>query len=188
MPGARASERLVEVPLDILDRLDHEEAALATRVGRLQHCGGRHALEARIEVAAGGHEHVLRLRDPRAGEARAHRPFVGHRARDLDADARQAEGLRDGRSRKDGAVARNREHAVGAVLRARERDLLEVAEIHVHRHVGERKGDCLRITVDRDHAVSGRARMFDRSQLRHTRAEEQQSCHGRIERTPRVGA
>jgi hypothetical protein len=104
----RERQRLTEPANDIGRLFDQEKPTLTARVRRLQDRRQRNRLGdcARIGVAC--QDCVPGLRHSRVAEPRTHCCLVGHRARNLDADVREAERVRDLRSREYGPVARDR--------------------------------------------------------------------------------
>ena len=99
-PLGRLGERRVEVRVEVVLRLEPEDAALAARVGGLQHRGEADRLAggtARSASAAHGRE--PRLRHARVGERAPHRDLVRHPVRRLRADPGQAERARRPRRR-----------------------------------------------------------------------------------------
>ena len=111
----RLRERRVQVRLEVVERSDLEDAALAARVRGLQHGGHADGLErgASLRDRAQGGE--ARLRDAVLGEPPPHRHLVRHRVRRLGADPGKPERLRDGRDDRHCAVGRHGQDAVDIV-------------------------------------------------------------------------
>ena len=101
---AGLGERDVQVRLEVLDRLEPEDAALPARVGRLQDGGEADGLHRRGCVAHRARSRVLRLRHALLGEAPPHVDLVRHRVRDVGADPRQVERFRNGGHDRHGAI------------------------------------------------------------------------------------
>ena len=112
-PSATIDERLVQVRLDVVERLDAEDAALPARVGGLQHRRERRPRRARGAARDSVRSAAKRgCGTPGVGEPAPHRDLVRHQVRRLDADPGQAERLGDRGDDRDGAVGRDRQHAV----------------------------------------------------------------------------
>jgi len=88
-----------------------------------------------------------RLGNARCLETSTHHRLVGHCARDFGADARQPEGVRDLRCRKNGAVAGDREHSFDAELSHRRDDVVDVREVDVDAHIRDLEADGVVIPV-----------------------------------------
>ncbi len=115
LAGRRLGERGVQVPVEVVERLEQEEAALAARVGRLQHRREPDRLGGGRRLAPRAHRGEPRLRHAALGEPAPHRDLVRHQVRRLRADPGQAERLGDGGDDRHRAVGRDRQHAVDAV-------------------------------------------------------------------------
>jgi hypothetical protein len=186
-PARREPERLGETALDVVLGADQEDSSLTTGVSRLEDGGQRQSLEHGGDVHARPEDGKARLRDAGLGKQPAHRRFVGHRARNVHADARQAEHVRDDRRRHHGTIARHREDTVDAMLRRRRHDLLEVREIDIDGNVRDVEADRAGVAVHRDDAVTDCLGVPDRGDLRDARAQEEKRRHA-LRRYPRHGA
>ena len=161
----RERKRLVDVPLEVVERANQVQPALPSGVGRLQHGGRRDRVEGGVELAVRREHHCARLRHACVTESRAHRRLVGHRTRDVDADAGQRERFRDRSCRDHRAVARDRQHAVDAVHRGRGDDLRDVREVDVDGDVGDLEADRVWVAVDGDDPVPDPLRVADGGHL-----------------------
>ena len=112
--GGGLGERHVQVGVELVLRLDVEDAALPARVGRLQH--RRHADG--VERGAGAQQVACaregRLRHAGVGERPAHRDLVRHQVGGVGADPRQPERFGDGCDNGHGAVGRDGQDPVDA--------------------------------------------------------------------------
>ena len=114
LPLRRLGERRVEVRVEVVLRGEPEDAALAARVGGLQHGREADRLAGRTcarEVARGGE---ARLRHAGVGERAPHRDLVRHPVRRLRCRSPAGRAARRRRRRRDGAVGGHGEHAVDA--------------------------------------------------------------------------
>jgi hypothetical protein len=175
--GRRLGQRPVEVPLEVVQRVEPEDAALATRVGRLQH--GREPDSARgaARLVQRPHRREARLRDAGVGEEPAHGDLVGHHLRGLGADPGQPEGVGDLRHDRDGPVGRDREHTVDAVLASNVGHAGDVREIDHLEDVGLAAAERLRVAIHRDDPEAALAGLGDRSALVSAGADEQDAFH-----------
>ena len=167
----------MEVRVEVVLRVEQEDAALPARVGGLEHsrvpdgvAGGPRA----GEVARGCE---ARLRDARVGERPPHRDLVRQAVRRLGADARQAERLRDRGDDRHSAIGRDREHAVDAVTACDLRDRRDVGEVHRLRDVRLAQAERVGIAVDGHDAEPELLRPQDRAALVAARADEQHAAH-----------
>ena len=133
----RRRERLVQVRVDVVDRLDEEDPALAAGVGRLQHrreadlVGGAMALRQRA------HRSEPRLRHARLGERAPHRDLVRHQVRGRRPDPRQPARLGDRGHDGHRAVGRHRQHAVERLALDGLEHRLDVREVDDEAAVGD---------------------------------------------------
>ena len=111
-PVGRRRERLVQVRLDVVERLDAEDAALPARVGRLEHRREADLVGRAPALGDRAQRREARLRHADLGEPAAHRHLVRHQVRGLGADPGQPARLGDRRDHRHGAVGRDRQHAV----------------------------------------------------------------------------
>ena len=81
--GRRLGERRVQVPVEVVERLEHEQAALAAGVGRLQDGREADGLGRRHRLAPHAHGRVAGLRHAALGEPAPHRDLVRHQVRRL---------------------------------------------------------------------------------------------------------
>ena len=136
LAGRRFRQRRVEVTLEVGERAQQEEAALASRVGRLQHGRKADRVGGCSGLAPDTDRRELRLRHPALGEAAAHRHLVRHQVRGLAADPGQAELLRDRRDDGHGAVGRDGQRPVDAVPPGDVDHRVDVDEVDHLRRVG----------------------------------------------------
>ena len=179
----RLRERRVEVAVEVVGALDPEDAALAARVGRLQHRGHAHRVERppAFDERADGCER--RLRHAFLREGAAHHDLVAHPLGDGCADRRQPEALRHGRDDRHGAVGRDGQRAVDAVAA---RDLghrVDVGEVDGLADVGDLKPERVGVAVDRDDADALLARLQDRAALVAPGADEEDGLHSGADAT-----
>ena len=125
-----------------------------------------------------------RPREGRLREARARRAtrriasLCVSRCAVADADSRQAELLRDSGDDRDGAVGRDREHAVDPMRRATSSDRVNVREVDDLGDVGREQTWRL-ARSGRPRRREGRgARVLDRAPLMAPRADEEDGLHG----------
>ena len=146
-----------------------------------EHRGEADGLRRRRGVAHRARGGELRLRHALLGEAPPHRDLVRHRVRDVGADARQAERLRDRGDDRHGAVGGDRQRAVDAVP---PRDLdhaVHVLEVDDLADVGGLEAERGAVPVDGDDAEPELLRAPDRAALVAARADEEDglSAHPR---------
>ena len=154
------------------------DAALAAGVGGLEH--GRQP-DLGQGVARGLqrlHGGPRRLRHAGLGEGPPHQRLVRHALGGRRADARQPEGLGDRRDDRDGAIGRDRQHAVHPVTLRGGDHALEVAEVDRLRDVGLLQPERVGVAVDADDAQAELARALDRAALVPSRADEEHRAHG----------
>ena len=166
-------QRDVEVRVEVVHRLEPEDAALPARVGRLQHGGEADGLRRGQRLAQVARGREARLRHSRLGEPAPHRDLVRHQVRGVVADSRQAERLRDGGDDGHGAVGRDGEDAVHGVAAADLDHALDVLEVDRLAGVGDGEPERVRIPVDGDDAQAELLRAHDRAPLVAARADEQ---------------
>ena len=187
----RERERLLQVADRVCLRLDHEEAALAAGVDRLDHCGQTHLGQGSLQVSVVGHDAVCGLPDPALREASPHLRLIGHPARDRDADPGESECIRDRGGGDDAPVGADRERTFDAERPCQLDHPSDVGEIDRLRNVRERERDGVRVSVDCDDPMPGKPRMPDRRKLRHTGPQKQQRGHASSRgrrRAPATGA
>jgi hypothetical protein len=163
----------VEVRLEVVDRLEAEDAALPTRVGGLQHCREANGLRRCCGVAHRARGGELRLRHALFGEAPAHRDLVRHRVCDVCADARQPECLCDRGDDRHGPVCRHGERAVDAVPPGNLDDAVHVLEIDDLADIGGLQAGRGAVPVDRDDAEAELLGTANRAALVPARADEE---------------
>ena len=173
----RLGERRVEVAVEVVRALDPEDAALAARVGRLEHRRQPDRPQrppALAERANGGER---RLRHAFLGEGAPHHDLVAHPLGDGGADRRQAEPLRHRRDDRDGAVGRDRQRAVDGVPARDLRHRVDVGEVDRLCDVGDLEPERVGVAVDRDDADALLARLQDRAALVAPGADEEDGLH-----------
>ena len=169
----------MQVRVDLVERLDAEDAALAARVGRLQHRREADLVRraAPLRDRADGGE--ARLRHAGLGEPAPHRDLVRHQVRRLDADPRQPASLRDRGDDRDGAVGADRQHAVELEPLRRLQHRCDVREVDDLRDVGLGEPRRLGVPVDGGDPQPELLRAQDRAPLMAPRADEENGLHGR---------
>ena len=105
----------MQVRLEVVERVELENAALAARVGGLEHRGQPGGLERARRSLQPAQRRERRLRDAALREHAPHRHLVRHQVRGLGADPRQAERLGDGGDDRDRAIGGHGQHAVDRV-------------------------------------------------------------------------
>ena len=83
LAARRRGERLVQVRVDVVDRLDAEDTALAARVGGLEHRREADLVGRAAALRERAHRGEPGLRHAGVGEPRAHRDLVRHQVRGL---------------------------------------------------------------------------------------------------------
>ena len=167
----------MQVRVELVLRLDVEDAALPARVGGLQDRGHADRVErgARAqEVACAGKGG---LRHAGVGERPPHRDLVGHQVGGVGADPGQAERLGDGRHDGNGAVGRDGEDAVDRVPAPDLRDRVDVREVDRLALVGDGEPERVRVAVDGDDAQAELLRAQDRAALMTACADEENGAH-----------
>jgi hypothetical protein len=142
----------VEVRVEIVRRVEPEDAALPARVGGLEHRRQAGRLQRRVLLAQPAQSCERRLRDAALREQAPHRDLVRHEVRGLRADPRQPERLRDRGDDRDRAVCGHGQHAVDLVPARSVGDRLDVGEVDDVPLVGCRQAGRVRIAVDGDDA------------------------------------
>ena len=133
----RLGQRRVEVAVEVVGALDPEDAALAARVGGLQHGGQPTVLERPPAFDEGTHGRKRRLRHTLLGKCAAHHDLVAHPLGDLGPDPRQAQALRHGRDDRDRAVGRHGQRAVDRMAASDVGDRVDVGEVDGLADVGD---------------------------------------------------
>ena len=139
LPPPRLGERRMQVRLEVVPRVDAEDAALPARVGRLEH--GRHA-----DVSTASTHRGCRAPPRSAVAARRlrrgapHPDLVRHQMGGLRADPRQAERLRHRCDDRHGAIGRHGERAVDPVRSATSMHRVDVREVDRLGDVRHRRG------------------------------------------------
>ena len=163
----------MQVSIEVVARLDPEDAALAAGVGRLHHGGKPDRVERGVRLVNRPNGCVARLRHACIGEPRPHRDLVGHQVGRLGADPGQAEALGDRRHDGNGAVGRDGQDSVDGVAAPGFCDGVHVREVDDLTDVGLAEPERLRVTVDGDDAQPQVARVPDRALLVPARADEE---------------
>ena len=145
-------ERGMQVRLEVLDRVEAEDAALPARVGGLQDGWEADGLRGRRGVAHRTRGGVLRLRHALFGEAPPHVDLVRHRVGDVGADSRQAERIRDCGDDRHGAVGGHRQRAVDSVPPSDLDHVVHILEVHDLADVGNLEPGRGAVPVDRHDA------------------------------------
>jgi hypothetical protein len=168
----------VQVRVDVALRAEQEDAALAGRVGRLQHRRVAHSSRggACLEQRPGCRE--LRLRHAVLGKPPPHRDLVHHRVRSLRADSGQAQQLRGRGHDRHGPIGRDRQHAGDAVPPTDLRQRLDVGEVDHLGHVRVGQSGRFGVPVGGDDARPQLAHPRDRATLVPACADEEDGLHG----------
>ena len=163
----RLGQRGMEMRLEVLDRVEPEDAALASGIRGLQHSREPDGLGGRIGLVqrAGGRE--PRLRHPCLGQAPPHRHLVRHQMGGVGSDSRQPERLGDRGDHGNRAVGGDGENPVDCMAPPCLGDRGDVHEVDNLGQVG------LAVSVDRDHAQAELPRPPDRAPLVPARADEE---------------
>jgi hypothetical protein len=169
----RLGERRVQVGVEVVPRLDPEDAALAAGVGRLHHGGKPNRVERGVGLVDRPNGRVAGLRHACIGEPRSHRDLVGHQVRRLGADPGQAETLGDRRDDGNGAVGGDGQDAVDGVAAPGLCDGVHVREVDDLADVGLAKPQRVRVPVDADDAQPELTSLPDRPLLVAARADEE---------------
>ena len=177
LAGRRFRQRRVEVPLEVAERTQEEEAALASRVGRLQHGRKADRLGGCSGLAPDTDRRELRLRHPALGEAAAHRHLVRHQVRRLAADPGEAELVGDRGDDGHGPVGRDGQRPVHPLPPGDVDHGVDVDEVDHLRRVGLGQSGRLGVSVDRDDAQAELLRAEDRPPLVAPRADEENGLH-----------
>ena len=148
LAGHRGGERLVQVAIDVVERVDAEDAALAARVRRLQHGGKPDFGAGTSRLRQRPHRREAGLRNAGVGKPPAHRDLVRHQVRGLDADPGQAARLGDRGDDRDRTVGAHREHAVDLQPRGLLQHLLDVCEVDDLRDVRVLEARSVGVAVD----------------------------------------
>ena len=177
LAGRRLADRVLEVGLDIRGRLQPRHAALAARVGRLDHGREADVLRGRERLAERLRRAEPRLRYAGLGETAPHVHLVCQYPSRVGPDARQAERLGDGRHRGNRAVRGDRQHAVRTdPARCLDRSL-DVAEVDLLEEVGVFLRDRVGVAVDRRDAEAELLRAEDGRALMTSGAEDENRLH-----------
>ena len=170
--GRRFGERGMHVRVELVLRLDVEDAALAAGVGRLQHRRHTDHVESgpSAQHVAGAGE--AGLRHARVGERAPHRDLVRHQMSGLDPDPGQAQCLRDCGDDRHGSVGRDGQHTVDGVASRDLRDRREIGEVDRLAFVCGGKTRRVRIPVDGHDAEAELLRAQDGAALVAPRANE----------------
>ena len=184
LAARRRDERLVQVAIDVVERLDAKDAALAARVGRLEHRRKPDLVGRPARLGQRAHRREARLRHAGVGEAPAHRDLVRHQVRRLDADPRQPARLGDGGDDRNRTIGAHGEDAVDAAgasspseprRRPRSRPPWRCRPPASPRRVG--------VAVDGGDAQAHLLRLEDRAALMAAGADEEDGSHGREDAT-----
>jgi hypothetical protein len=159
--------------LEIVDRVEPEDATLATRIGGLQHRREADGLHGRVRLVQRPRRRKARLRHAGLGKATSHRHLVSHQVSRFRADAREAERLRDRGDHRNGAVGRDRQHTIDRVAAPNLGNRGDVHEVDYFADVGLAEPQSLRVPVDRDHAQPELLRSPDRAPLMPAGADEE---------------
>ena len=178
LAAAGLRQRGVEVRVEIVRRIEPEDAALPARVGGLEHRGQAGRLQCRVLLAQPAQSCERRLRNAALREQAPHRDLVRHQVSGLRADPRQAERLGHSGDDRDRAVRGHGQHAVDFVPASGVGDGLDVGEVDDVPLVGRREAGRVRVAVDGDDAQAELARALDRTPLVPSRADhEDRSLH-----------
>ena len=167
----------MQVPIEVVARLDPEQAALAAGVGRLEH--GR---EADLRQRSVGFVQPADRREPRLrhaclGQRAAHRDLVRHPVRRVHADPGQAQPVGHRCDDGHGAVGGDRQHPVHLVCAAQCGNVVERREVDPFADVRDREPGRVLLRVDRDDAQAAGARLLDRTALMDAGADEEDGLH-----------
>ena len=172
-PLGDAASASCRCALDVVERLDAEDAALAARVGGLQHRREADLVGRAAALGERAHRGEARLRHAGLGEPRAHRDLVRHQVRGLRADPRQPARLGDRGDDRHRAVGADGQHAVELDARRRLQHGVDVREVDDLRDVRLREPERVRVPVDRRDAQSQLLRPQDRAALMAAGADEE---------------
>ena len=167
----------MHVRVELVLRLDVEDAALAARVGRFQDGRQPDGLERgpRAQHVAGARE--AGLRHAGVGERAPHRDLVRHQMGGLGPDPGQSQRLGDGSDDRHSPVGRDGQHSVDAVPACDVRDCSDVGEIDRLARVRGGEARRVRVPVDGDGAQAELLRAQDGAALVASRAHEENRLH-----------
>ena len=177
--GRRLGDRLSEVALELLARLDAKDGALAARVDRLQDRREGDLLERGVDIRSRAQARVRRLRKAGCTEGVTHRALVRQEVSRLRPDAGKPELLGDSCDDRNCSIGGNREHAVDADPA---RDLhhgADIAEVDDLCDIGRREAGGVGVAIDGCDAQAARAGLLDRAALVAPGADEEDGLHGR---------
>ena len=160
--------------VEVVLALDPEDAALAARVGRLQHRRHAHVAQGGAGLVHRPERGEARLGDARLGEPAAHRDLVRHQVRDAGADRGEPEPLGHGRDHGHGPVGADRQRAVDFVAL---RHFASTAATSEKSTTSATSAACeaerVRVAVDADDAEAELLRPLDRAPLVPARTDEE---------------
>jgi hypothetical protein len=142
----------VEVPVEIVERPQQEEAPLSARVRRLQHRREADRVTGGRRLAPHTHGREPRLRHTALGEPAPHRHLVRHQVRGRRPDPGQPELLSDRGDHRHRPICRHGQHAIDPGSPRDGDHPLRVGEVDDVALVRMRQPDRLRVAIDGDHA------------------------------------
>ena len=156
---------------------DPIHAPLAARIDRLQHRRNpdRLQLPPRLDRAAQLGE--SRLGDPVLVQACTHRRLIGHHPGRRRPDPGQAEPLRDRRRDRNRPIGRDRDDRIDPIATGDIDNASEVGEIDRFSNISRSQAHRLRISIDGNHRVAGRARLPNRGELRNACPQKEDRRH-----------
>ena len=167
----------MEVGVQVVSRVEPEDAALPARVRGFEHARDSDGADGGSPLSEIAGRREPRLWHARLGERAAHADLVRHQMRRRRPDRREREPLGDRRHHRDGAVRRHGERAVHAVPPRDLGDGVDVHEVDRFRYVGRSEPRCVRVPVDGDDTKPAIARLQDRPPLVASGAHEEDGLH-----------
>ena len=167
----------MQVTLEIVCRLDPEDAALAARVRRLQNRRQPDRCQCPPPLGERADGRKRRLRYAVLGEGTAHHDLVAHSVGDGRADRGEAEAL--GHSRDDGdcPVGGDGERSVDVVATGHLGDRVDVGEVHRLGDICNLKPERVGVAIDGDDADALIPCLEDGAALVAPRANEEDGLH-----------
>ena len=176
-PGRRRQEHLQQVRVDLVERLDTEDGALSTRVGRFEHGRKPDLVGGPARLGDRPDRGIARLGHTRVREPGAHRDLVRHQVRGLDADPRQPSRLGNRRDDGNGPVGADGHHAVEVDPRGGLDHRGCVGEVDDFCDVRLGEPGRLGVAIDCDHPQAELLGLEDRPALVAPCADEENGLH-----------